>query len=105
MKDEDLSLKQAQFKLYLDSKYYPKFCSQRSMQVLYGLITIFLALTVYNLRYTANFELAQVEINSKVVRLEEKAIDGKEQLKNIKDKLDTLTAILITKLASSNTGG
>jgi len=104
MKDSDLSPNQAKFKLYLDREYYPKFCSQRSMQVLYGLIMIFLTLTIYNLRYTANFELMQVGIDSKVVRLEEKASEGKEQLKSIKEQLDTLTSILITKLAS-DTGG
>ncbi len=95
---ETLALK---LKAVFDKEYYNKLCSQRSMQVLYGLIIIFLTLTVYNLRYTANFELAQVEIGSRITILETNALTMGDDLKDIKTQLSDLNNVLLNRLSNS----
>lgn len=99
-----------------DKEYYKEFTSKKdlsdvkssvgnSVKVLYGLITIFLALTVYNLRYTHTFDLAQVSIKSRVVILENRATEMNNSLNSIETSLNNLTTTLLGQISRNNKRG
>ena len=85
----------------LNEKYYVAFASKNSLKVLYGVITLFLGLKCYNLVYTHDFALTQVDLFSRIKRLEENSIVTNEHIKDLNLTISQLNSRIITWLSSN----
>lgn len=97
--NQEIELALLKAKAVFDKEYFGKLCSRTSLLVLYGFITVFLSLTVYNLHYTHTFDLEQAKIGSRLTLLESVANSNAIKINNTSTTIDAVKDILINKLA------